>query len=51
VHGLLAARLGLAALQISRPLPFVEGELPSIKQLRTELLGGADSKPASRPAR
>jgi putative membrane protein len=38
VHGLLAARLGLAALQICRPLPFVEGELPSMKQLRTELL-------------
>jgi putative membrane protein len=37
VHGLLAARLGLAAVQICRPLPFVEGELPSIKQLRAEL--------------
>jgi putative membrane protein len=38
VHGLLAARLGLAAVQICRPLPFVEGELPSMKQLRAELL-------------
>lgn len=37
VHGLLAARLGLAAVQICRPLPFVEGELPSMKQLRAEL--------------
>jgi putative membrane protein len=37
VHGLLAARLGLAAVQICRPLPFVEGELPSMKQLRSEL--------------
>ena len=37
VHGLLAARLGLAAVQICRPVPFVEGELPSMKQLRTEL--------------
>jgi putative membrane protein len=37
VHGLLAARLGLAAGQICRPLPFVEGELPSMKQLRAEL--------------
>jgi putative membrane protein len=37
VHGLLAARLGLAAVQIVRPLPFVEGELPTIKQLRAEL--------------
>ena len=37
VHGLLAARLGLAGVQICRPLPFVEGELPSMKQLRAEL--------------
>jgi putative membrane protein len=37
VHGLLAARLGLAAVQICRPLPFVEGELPSMKQLRAQL--------------
>jgi putative membrane protein len=37
VHGLLAARLGHAAVQICRPLPFVEGELPSMKQLRAEL--------------
>jgi putative membrane protein len=37
VHGLLAARLGLAAVQICRPVPFVEGELPSMKQLRAEL--------------
>ena len=37
VHGLLAARLGLAAVQICRPLPFVEGELPTMKQLRAEL--------------
>jgi putative membrane protein len=51
VHGLLAARLGLAALQICRPLPFVEGELPSMKQLRGELFGGAESAPAGRRAR
>jgi putative membrane protein len=38
VHGLLAARLGLAAVQICRPVPFLEGELPSMKQLRAELL-------------
>jgi putative membrane protein len=47
MHGLLAARLGLAALQICRPLPFLQGELPSMKQLRADLLG-AESKPASR---
>jgi putative membrane protein len=51
VHGLLAARLGLAGIQMCRPLPFVEGELPSMKQLRTELLGGSEPKPAPRRAR
>lgn len=51
VHGLLAARLGLAALQVCRPLPFVEGELPSMKQLRAELLGGDPPKAAARRTR
>jgi putative membrane protein len=51
VHGLLAARLGLAALQVCRPLPFVEGELPSMKQLRAELLGGDAPKATARRTR
>jgi putative membrane protein len=51
VHGLLAARLGLAALQICRPLPFVEGELPSMKQLRADLLASSASNPNERRAR
>ena len=50
MHGLLAARLGLAALQICRPLPFVEGELPRMKQLRADLIG-SDAQPAKRGAR
>ena len=37
VKGVLQARLGLAAVQICRPLPFVEGELPSMVALRAEL--------------
>jgi putative membrane protein len=37
MNGLLAARLGLAAMQICRPLPFTRGELPSLRQLRAEL--------------
>lgn len=37
VNGLLAARLGLGAIQLCRPLPFLEGELPTLKQLRAEL--------------
>jgi putative membrane protein len=51
VHGLLAARLGLAAVQVCRPLPFVEGELPSMKQLRADLLGGNAPDAATRRAR
>lgn len=37
VNGLLAAKLGLAAMQLCRPLPFTEDQLPSLKQLRAEL--------------
>ena len=33
----LAAKLGLSAMQLCRPLPFKEGELPSLKRLRAEL--------------
>jgi putative membrane protein len=37
MNGLLAARLGLGAMQICRPLPFTRGQLPSLRQLRAEL--------------
>jgi putative membrane protein len=37
-NGLLAAKLGLSAMQICRPLPFTEDELPSLRQLRAEIL-------------
>jgi putative membrane protein len=37
MNGLLAARLGLAAMQLCRPLPFTKGQLPSMRQLRAEL--------------
>jgi len=37
MNGLLAARLGLAAMQLCRPLPFTRGQLPSLSQLRAEL--------------
>jgi uncharacterized membrane protein YcjF (UPF0283 family) len=33
----LAARLGLGAMQLCRPLPFAQDQLPSLKQLRGEL--------------
>ncbi len=37
MNGLLAARLGLAVMQLCRPLPFTQGQLPSLRQLRAEL--------------
>jgi len=37
MNGLLAAKLGLAAVQLCRPLPFTEDEIPSLRQLRKEL--------------
>lgn len=37
VNGLLAARIGLSIMQICRPLPFAEDELPSLKKLRAEI--------------
>ena len=37
VNGILAARLGLGAMQLCRPLPFAKDQLPSLKQLRSEL--------------
>ena len=38
LNGVLAARLGLAAMELCRPLPFLEDEMPSVKRLRAELL-------------
>lgn len=38
INGLLAARIGLSVMQICRPLPFAENELPSLKTLRAEFL-------------
>jgi putative membrane protein len=37
LNGLLAAKLGLAAMQLCRPLPFTRDQLPSLRQLRAEL--------------
>jgi putative membrane protein len=37
VNGVLAARLGLGAMRLCRPLPFADDQLPSLKQLRKEL--------------
>jgi putative membrane protein len=37
LNGVLAAKLGLAAMQLCRPLPFTRDQLPSLRQLRAEL--------------
>jgi len=37
INGLLAARIGLSIMQLCRPLPFSEDELPSLKKLRSEI--------------
>lgn len=38
VNGLLTARIGLAAMTLCRPLPFPEGQEPSMSRIRSELL-------------
>ena len=52
VNGLLAARIGLSVMQICRPIPFAENEIPTLKNLRTELLRelseGKEALPADR---
>ena len=37
LNGLLAAKIGLAPMQLCRPLPFTQDQLPSLRQLRAEL--------------
>jgi putative membrane protein len=48
VNGLLAAKLGVSAMQLSRPLPFARDEMPSLRHLRAELIAqiGAKEPPA-----
>ena len=41
VNGLLTARIGLAAVAVSRPLPFVDQPPPSLASLQTEILTSA----------
>ncbi|HYC03601.1 MAG TPA: TIGR01620 family protein [Azospirillaceae bacterium] len=38
VNGLLTARVGIAAMQLCRPLPFTEETRPSLARIRQELL-------------
>ncbi|MGH6912837.1 MAG: TIGR01620 family protein [Geminicoccales bacterium] len=49
VNGLLAAKLGLSAMQLCRPLPFAEDEMPSLRQLRSELLAQIGAREPAAP--
>jgi putative membrane protein len=44
VNGLMTARIGLAAMDVCRPLPFLRAERPRLKDLAGDLasIGGAD---------
>jgi putative membrane protein len=46
LNGLLTARIGLAALAVCRPLPFVEARPPSLSDVAGDLSGwrGAGSE-------
>ena len=51
VNGLLTARVGIAAIEVCRPLPFVNGRPPRLADVMAELrrLGSGDAKTAEKP--
>ncbi len=48
VNGLLAARIGLSVMQICRPIPFGEDQIPSLKTLRAEIFKDLGDKETAR---
>jgi putative membrane protein len=44
LNGLLTARLGLAAIEVTRPLPFAELRRPSLNDLVGSMLRSAETK-------
>jgi len=50
LNGLLTARLGLAAIEVSRPLPFVALPRPSVSDLAGDLLRRRDGEDTPEPA-
>jgi len=40
VNGALSARVGVAAMEVCRPMPFSEGRRPSVRGIVTRALGG-----------
>jgi putative membrane protein len=51
LNGLLTARLGLAAMDVTRPLPFSALPQPKLNDLARHLLKGAGDAPDAGPAR
>ena len=49
LNGLLTARLGLAAIEVSRPLPFVALPRPAVSDLAGDLLRRRDGEAARAP--
>lgn len=44
VNGALTARVGVAAMEVCRPLPFTEGRRPKVRSIITSSLGGLFGK-------
>lgn len=42
--GLLTARLGIKAMELCRPLPWLDGDKPRLGDFRTQLIGQLKSK-------
>lgn len=47
VNGLMTARIGLSAMDVSRPLPFLAGKRPKLKDLTADLISWKGSRDAS----
>jgi len=48
INGLLTARIGIAAIEVCRPLPFIRGRPPRIGDVMAELVKASPEEPASR---
>lgn len=46
INGLLTARIGIAAIEVCRPLPFISGRPPRLSDIMAELTRLSGSKPA-----
>ncbi|MCC2113801.1 MAG: TIGR01620 family protein, partial [Hyphomicrobiales bacterium] len=53
VNGMLTARVGIAAIDVCRPLPFIDGRPPALPDVVTELakIGGSSDKTGDSPAK